>query len=54
MAQVTVVCPHCSSTGTFNHGLGSATGSFSAQCKHCHKSFRVYLRQGQLYEVKLH
>ena len=54
MAQVTVVCLHCSSTGTFTHGLGSATGSFTAQCKCCHKSFRVYLRQGEVYEVKPH
>lgn len=54
MAQVTAVCLHCSATGSFTHGLGTATGSFTAQCKQCKKTFRVYLKQGQVQEVRPH
>jgi transposase-like protein len=52
MAQITVVCPHCGSTGTYSHGLGSASGGTRPQCRSCHKTFQVTLHLGQVHSVK--
>jgi len=52
MPQMTVVCPHCGSTGTYTHGFASGSGSTRAQCKSCHKSFTVEIRNGQVHQVR--
>ena len=52
MVQITVTCPHCSSTGTYTHGLGNASGGTRPQCKGCHKTFQVSIHLGQVREVK--
>ena len=41
----TIVCPHCSSTGTHNF-LGTI-GSQSATCKACNKTFKVTFDKNQ-------
>lgn len=52
MAQMTVVCPHCGTTGTYTHGFSSASGSSPQQCKSCHKKFTVDIRNGQVHQVR--
>jgi transposase-like protein len=48
--KVTVVCPHCGSTGT--HQVGVSNGSSGAQCNQCHKIFRIYMSGGAVNAVK--
>jgi hypothetical protein len=48
--RVTVTCVHCSSTGTYN--VGVSDGSSGVQCNQCRKTIRIYMRKGQVYEVK--
>lgn len=50
--RVTVACPNCSSTGTYVVGFVTGSGSTPASCRSCHKTFRIYMRRGELYEVK--
>jgi hypothetical protein len=52
MPQATVVCPHCGSTGTYNHGHSTGNGSTGVQCRACHKTFRIYVKNGQVDQVK--
>jgi transposase-like protein len=52
MATATVVCPHCGSTGTHNHGIGTGSGTAHGQCKQCHKTFKIIIRKGQVHEVR--
>lgn len=52
MASVTVVCPHCGSTGTYQHGIGaSSIGATGVQCFECRKSFRIAMDRGNLKSV---
>ena len=51
MAEATVVCPHCGSTGTYHHSLATGSGSFRPQCRACHKSFKVEIRSGRIDRV---
>jgi len=48
--KVLVSCPGCGSSAT--HNVGVSNGSSPAQCKKCRKSFRIYMKQGQVSEVK--
>jgi len=50
-AQVTVVCPHCGSTGTYRSGFKSGSGTQMAQCRSCKKSFRIYFQSGKVRRV---
>jgi len=50
--KATVVCPHCGSTGTYQHGHKTGDGSSSFNCNKCHKSFTVHFHQGQVDSVK--
>ncbi|HOX44436.1 MAG TPA: hypothetical protein PK668_12605 [Myxococcota bacterium] len=50
--KVTVVCVHCGTTATYS--VGVSNGASQVQCKKCHKSFKVYMRNGEVYEVKEH
>jgi len=52
MPQMTVVCPHCGSTGTYTHGFPTGSGSTRPLCETCHKMFTIEIRNGQVYEVK--
>ena len=52
MPQATVVCPHCGSTGTCSHGFNTGSGSSGATCRDCHKTFRIYVQNGQVVAVK--
>lgn len=49
MLSVTVVCPHCGSTGTFNIGVSNGTGF--GQCRRCHKTFHIEMRNGSVHSV---
>ena len=51
-SQETVACPSCGETATYNVGDKDIT---LAQCKNhqCRKSFKIYMRQGKLSEVKI-
>lgn len=48
--QVTVPCPGCGATAT--HPVGVSNGSSPAHCRKCRKSFRIYMKNGQVSEVK--
>ncbi len=50
--KATVVCPHCSSTGTYTHGFKTGDGTASFSCHNCHKSFKVHFHKGQPDSVK--
>ncbi|MDD3051140.1 MAG: hypothetical protein PHR06_08320 [Candidatus Cloacimonetes bacterium] len=54
-SQVTIVCPNCGKTGTYQIGctIGNKTtsGSYGAQCKNCHKSFRIVIKRGEVDSV---
>jgi len=52
MPQMTVVCPHCGSTGSYTHGFVNGPGTSFQQCKSCRKRFTVEIRNGQVYQVK--
>ena len=52
--NVVLPCPHCGSTGQFTIGISEGSkgsGSSPAQCRQCHKTFRIEFRQGQIYRV---
>ena len=50
--KVTVVCPHCGSTGSYPKSFQTGDGSSGQSCKNCHKSFRIHYHGGQVDEVK--
>lgn len=50
--KVTVVCPHCGSSGTYHESFKSGDGSSSQQWRHCKKSFRIHYHNGEVDEVK--
>lgn len=54
-SKITVTCPHCASTATyqagFTVGAASSTGSGGFQCRECRQSFRVYYNRGQIERV---
>ncbi len=54
-SKITVTCPHCASTGTYQAGFTvggpSATGSGGFQCRECRKSFRVHYNRGNIERV---
>ena len=49
-SQETVACPDCGNTDT--HNVSVSNGSSSAYCKSCKKTFRIYMQNGQVKEVK--
>jgi len=49
-SKETVACPSCGNTDT--HNVGVSNGSSPAQCKKCRKSFRIYMQNGQVKEVR--
>jgi len=51
MTSTVLVCPHCASQSAYQVGM-DGNGSQGVQCKHCHKSIRVYYQQGMLKDVK--
>jgi len=50
VSQETVACPGCGNTDT--HNVGVSNGSSPAKCKKCRKSFRIYMQNGQVKEVR--
>jgi DNA-directed RNA polymerase subunit RPC12/RpoP len=49
-SKETVSCPNCGSTSTYN--VGVSNGSTGVQCKQCRTSFRIYMKQGNVDQVK--
>jgi transcription elongation factor Elf1 len=49
--KVVVSCPRCGCTGTFNVGIKTGHGSSPAQCRQCNGSFRIHLKNGDVYKV---
>lgn len=50
MGKLTVACPHCGTTATLNVGIEN--GSSYGQCKKCHKTFRIYMKKGEVDQIK--
>ena len=46
MYKHTIACPKCGSTGTFT--IGVLNGAGNGQCKSCHKSVRIEVRNGDI------
>ena len=49
--KITVSCPNCGNTQT--HQVGVSNGSSSAQCRGCKKTFRIHMKNGDVWEVKV-
>lgn len=48
-----VTCPHCAKGVTvFTSTMQTGSGSLPTQCPQCHKSFRLYVTNGNLTEVR--
>ena len=52
MAKVTVVCPNCGSTGTYNKSFPKGSGTQPVQCRACRKGFKIHYRNGEVDWVK--
>jgi len=52
--RVTVVCPHCGSTGSYQVGTMGNSGKASnyVSCTQCHKGFAIYMYNGSVDSVK--
>ncbi|MBT3960591.1 MAG: hypothetical protein HOE96_01815 [Candidatus Marinimicrobia bacterium] len=49
--KITVSCPQCGVTETYNRSFSTGSGSQPVQCKKCRRSFRIHYRSGDMYKV---
>lgn len=47
LPQVTVACPHCGSTGTYQLG-GTQSGTTPVYCNSCRTGFRIEYKNSQV------
>ena len=47
-----LACPHCGCSSSYKITMSS--GTIPAQCRQCHKSFRIYVSQGMVRDVRHH